>query len=211
MSSLFHVEEKRLREIGFIARDESVETITEGPWTKDGMYYVSIVSVNLIGGERKEFVLKAPWDVLSDTDPGMKTWGEGSRLISQHVDRIVEWSRKIRQLGQYCPRIEKYDDGTLIQENVIGRDLQLALNTLSPREGASYVARCDEILREIETKLGLKHVTRVYVDSANVQIGKDFILSSDGKVILVNLNFVPIERNTSLSSNGKCKGRSNHL
>jgi len=185
----FHVTEERLREVGLIGPKDRVERIKEGPWNREGAYYISILQVDLSSGERKEYVLKSPWEVSLETKQG-KTPGKGSDLITRHVDRMVKLSRSIRELGNYAVRIEKYDDGTMIQENIVGRDLNLALQSMSSAEARAILARCQEIVENIESKLGLKYVAQAYADSKGLQMSRDFMITPQGGLIMVNLNFV---------------------
>lgn len=167
---------------------DKVERVREGPWNKEGAYYISIVQVDLSSGERREYVLKSPWEVSLEMQEG-EPRGKNPNPITRHVDSMVNLSRRIRELGPYAVRIEKYDDGTMIQENIAGQDLNLALQSMGSTESRTLLARRQRVIKDIESKLGLKYVDRAYADSKGLQMSRDFMITPEGHLIMVNLNF----------------------
>jgi len=184
---VFKVEEKRLRQLGLIKNSETTDHISEGPWTRDGMYYVSIIQVYLKDGQRREYVLKCPWDFSLETLDSAKA--TGTDLIVGHVEKRAEWSRKLRRLGVNAVVIKKYDEGTLIQENINGENLYEALTKMHSDEAAAFTKESLRILKLIENRLGLAHVNRVYASADRLDFAKDFVLTSRKELVLVNLDF----------------------
>jgi hypothetical protein len=187
------VRAERLRHLGLLTENESVERIVDGPWTRDGPYYVSIVQVYLKNGEQREFVLKSPWDVTAELMTGTGSKASGSELIREHVRNQMTLSEKIRRLGLPCIRIMAYDDGTMIQENIEGEPLQVALAKASESQARHLEDRSRRIIHDIETKMHLRYLPRAYAGARAVEASRDFLVRKSGELILVNLQFMPAQ------------------
>ncbi len=166
MSGEFKIQEKKLREIGFLEPYEEVEKIEMGEWKLSGQHYICVVKVYLSNNVVKKFILKCPWDVF------------GSDAVRAWVDRRVRLSKLIRQAGGNVPRTEKYDDGTLIQEFIEGVEIG--------RVGEEKYKSALERELKIYEKLGLS-----YADSTL----SNFILTPEGKVYCVDLDFLESKEN----------------
>lgn len=194
MQGTFNVEESKLRELGLIESKEVVESIHEGPWTRAGMYYISIVTVSLLSERNIEFILKCPWDFTVEFMQDRTNIGGGRELITQHVENQVKWSKMIREVGPFCARMEKYDEGTIIQENIEGTNLDEALLHMTGEEANRLRSESVRVLQRIQAKTGLQRMGRYYAGTDNLEASSDFVLTPSGKIILVNLNFVQQEK-----------------
>jgi hypothetical protein len=185
----FHVNIRKLRELKFLSKSDEVLHVTEGPWTRDGMYYVSIVTIKLANDEGKEFVLKCPWDltrelISKDSSPSGK-----SSLVSQYVNLQVRWGRELKRIGVPSARVEKYDEGTLVQENLKGTDFYTYLAKVDKIRGDAIMSKRDDILLRIKSRLSLVPVNRIYGSSGGMAAARDFLVSRDGDLVLVNFDF----------------------
>ncbi len=191
----FKFDAGKLRELGFLEPGDVVDEVREGPWTRDGAYYVSIVSVALMDGRVREFVLKCPWDFTYDLVMDPSAGDRGSELITSHVAERAKWSKELREHALPAVKMEVYDSGTLIQENLMGVDLYTYTRRLSRAEAERYEGMSKEILKQIDSVLGLVHVDAVQIGDDESETMKDFVVTSDGRLVLVNLEFRRRDKN----------------
>ncbi len=173
--------ERRLRELDFIKPGESVESIKDysklyswnGGWDeyhgRGGQVYWWLVDVNFSGGKKRTYVMKCPHD----------TFGDGIRYF---VESRVDLSRKFRENGIGVPRIEKYDNGTMVHEYVIGLMFDEAVRK-NPGKKELYMSKRVEITSRIKS---LGYSLRDEDHDGN------YIVTSDDDVILIDLDAAPI-------------------
>jgi len=187
---MFKVEEKRLREIGFITENDIILHIDEGKWKREGQYYVCDVVVTLKNGSIKSFILKCPWDMMYEIMEDPDNLKKGSSLIREHVEKRSLWSKRILNLGPYAIRIDKYDDGTMIMEkNETTMNLYDAMQMMNPLEVERCLNVCKKLLDLIEHRLGLHFINRVYIGGNDVEFSRAFVITRDGNIMLEDLDF----------------------
>ncbi len=185
----FKVTASRLRELGLLRASERAASIKEGPWTMSGMYYISVVRVELDNGATKEFVLKCPWDFTTEWLDNQFVTAKGRDWITSFVNLQVKLSKEFRRIGVNAVRAEKYDKGTIIQENIGGHDFEATIRSLPPAKADELENKRREALHKIEAQLHLVPVNRSYVTGHRIDVASDFLVDEAGNPIVINFDF----------------------
>jgi len=124
----FKLEPAKLKELGFLNNEDQILVIKEESWKRVGIYYTSRMRIGLRNGKSKELILKCPWDVVSELlDASFVTMDKRGKIES-YVDAQVKLGKELEKIGVSVLRVEKYDNGTLVQEHLAGRKLEEFLN-----------------------------------------------------------------------------------